>query len=74
MRLDEYLKAKDETNARFARRAGISEALVSQIKRGAGTRVSTAQAIVEASKAEPTKDGQWIDYPDLVPFDDDQAA
>jgi len=71
MDLKSYLIAKDETVARFSRRAGVLPETLAQIREGRSRcRIDIAQAIVRASEAEPTQDGGTITYDELVPPDD----
>ena len=68
MKLADYLRENDETAARFARRAGLqADAIRAILRLGGGCRVTTAQAIVRASEAQPTPSGGTISYDDLVP-------
>ena len=67
MKLDQYLKARNETQAAFAARAGIPETTLSEILRGGGCRISTALRILTASQAEPAPDGARVLLEDLIP-------
>ena len=49
MKLTAYLETRGESQASFARRAGIKQSTLNQICLGAGMNVRTAQLIITAS-------------------------
>lgn len=49
MRLEEYLRRQGESQAAFAKRAGVAQQTVSMICTGGGSRTATALRIVEAT-------------------------
>jgi predicted transcriptional regulator len=74
MRLADYLAARGERPAAFARRAGIPWATLAGVMDGADARLSTARAIVRASRAEPTPDGGTVGWEDLAIAGAERAA
>jgi len=73
MDLKTYLEEKDETVARFSRRSGVLADTIINIRDGVTRcRIDIAQAIVRASREEPTRDGGDIAYDDLVPASKDE--
>ena len=49
MKLTDYLKTRGESQASFARRAGIKQSTLNQICLGAGMHAVTARKIITAS-------------------------
>jgi len=66
MDINEYLDARDERQAAFARRAGLQQRTVNRVCLGGGCSASTALQIIKASHAEPTPGGGTISLEDLV--------
>ena len=66
MRIADYLTARAELPHRFATRASIPWATLQGVLAGGDCRVTTARAIVTASRAEPTADGGSVGYEDLA--------
>lgn len=66
VRLRDYLNQRGESARAFAARAGILERTVQRVAEDDGCHVETAAAIVRASRAEPTPDGDTVTLEDLV--------
>ena len=72
MRVKEYLEARGESQAAFAKRAteyleaGVSQRTVSRAAAGEGVHAVNAWAMIEASKAEPAPDGGTVTLEDFV--------
>ncbi len=66
MRLAEYLEARGESQAGFARRARLPQKTINRICNGSGCNAETAQAIIDASRDEPTGNGGTVSLRDLV--------
>lgn len=57
MRLKDYLENRKESQAVFAARAGVSQQRISELcTTGAGCRIDTAKAIIEATGGLVTMD------------------
>jgi DNA-binding transcriptional regulator YdaS (Cro superfamily) len=50
----DYLKARGESQASFARRAGLAQSTLNQVANGAGCYVDTAIPIIETSDGAVT--------------------
>lgn len=61
MRLKAYLEAREESRNAFARRAGISQQIVSNICGGSGCHSTTAKQIVDTT-------GGLVSLDDLQPL------
>ena len=66
MRLTEYLQESGESQAGFARRAGLPQTTVNVICQGRGIHVNTAIKIIRAT-------GGAVSLEDLSPTEDDEA-
>lgn len=66
MKLVDYLTAKGESQAAFARRAALDQRTINRICNGDGCSAETALAIIRASHADPTPGGGTIGLEDLV--------
>lgn len=69
MRLRDYLTARAESVASFARRAGMPQQTVSDLlllRGGVGCRASTAARVIAATREEPAPDGGTVTLLDLV--------
>ena len=67
MTLDEYLRTRNESEGSFGLRAGIQQPTIHKIRKGyTRPRVDMAVKIREATKAQPTDSGGWVDIDDLV--------
>lgn len=68
MKLLEYLAAREESMSAFGRRVGLPTRTISIIANGdSRCRIDIAQKIIEASRAQPTPDGETISWPELNP-------
>ena len=65
MKLAAYLEKRDESEAAFARRAGLPQQTINQIAFGGGCQVRTARLIVKASRDEPAPGGGTVTFEDL---------
>jgi transcriptional regulator with XRE-family HTH domain len=65
MRLSAYLEARGESQAAFARRAGLDQRTINRICAGSGCFLETADAIVQASRDKPTPKGETVTHGDL---------
>lgn len=67
MLLSDYLRARNESEAAFARRADLAQTTVSRAARGeAVPQGRNAQKIIQASKSEPAPGGGTVTLEDLV--------
>lgn len=66
MRLTDYLKETGESEAAFARRAGVQQRTVNRICSGAGCNAATALAIIRATAEQKTPGGGCVALEDLV--------
>lgn len=69
MKLVDYLEARKEPQAAFARRAGLGQRVVNRICLGGDCSAPTALAVIRASHAEPTPGGGTVGLEDLVTSD-----
>ena len=67
MKLRDYLDSRGESEAAFARRAGLAQRTVNRVANGGGTSVEIAAEIVRASRAEPDGTGGTVRFEDLIP-------
>lgn len=74
MTLDDYLRARGESEVAFARRCGVPQSTINLIRNGGGTRVETAAKIVKASRIDPAPGGGTITYDDFVDAKPEDAA
>jgi predicted transcriptional regulator len=70
MRLSDYLAARGETQVEFSKRAGLPQSAISRACQGEGMRLTTATAIVRATREEPAPDGGTVRFEDLEPSED----
>ena len=66
MRLLDYLEARGEKQAAFARRCGVDQRTVNRICLGDGCSAATAHLVIKASREEPAPDGGTVTLEDLV--------
>ena len=74
MKLSRYLGERGESQAGFARRAGLDQRTVNRVARGEGCNAETALTIIRASHDQPTPGGGSVSLEDLVPDGDEAAA
>ncbi len=65
MKLADYLKARDETTAEFARRSGLAQQRVSDAARVGCRSLHHAEQIVHASRDEPAPCGGTVTFEEL---------
>lgn len=56
MKLDAYLKARNETEAEFATRAGIGKATVSRVKKNGANSIRVLRKVVAVCGGQVTED------------------
>ena len=67
MKLLPYLKARDESQGSFSRRAKLPLATVNEICREVTIpRADTADRVIDASREEPAPDGGTVTLKDLL--------
>lgn len=66
MLASDYLRARNESENAFAKRAGLEQRSLSRALRRGSCSLRFAYMIVQASRKEPTPEGGTITYEDLL--------